>query len=129
MKKYFFLLLFISCNKYSAFEENLVCKEKKWVYFNSSTNVDSINEMHLLYYIRFGKDLKFYHYLFSDNTLNSFFSSENWSYSQKDSLFFLGKQKEMQFKIHKWTTDTIYMNNFRGFKEYLINIPSPPMTQ
>ena len=128
MKKYFFLILILnSCGKNNDFEDNLIREDKKWLYISSSINIDSLDYKIPLYYIRFTKDFKWRNY-FIENDSKSFTSNnEDWSFFDNDSVLVLGTEKEMKFKIYKYTKDTIYMQNYRGLKEYLINYygPSP----
>lgn len=123
MKKFIFLIfLFISCNKKNDFEENLICSKKEWLYFDSNHNIDSVKYLKPIYYISFGRDLKWCNYFIRDKSRNYFSSCLDWSYNEKDSVLSMGQGRDMKFKILRYTTDTIYLKNFKGLREYLINI-------
>lgn len=123
MKRFIvFVFSLASCSVSSDFEENLTSCNKEWLYFDSNHNIDSIEHLIPVYYISFGKDRKWCNYFISDKSRNHLSDCHDWSYNERDSILSTGKDDKMKFKIYRYSRDTIYMKNFMGLKEYLINI-------
>lgn len=104
-------LTLFSCKK-SEFENLLINPDKKWVYIND----EKINpNSKMIFYMKFEKNGECNNYFLSNNQKNvdleGLHKQDKWKYSEKDSV--LKIQDYFNFKILKFTNDTIYSLNLK----------------
>ena len=104
-------LTLFSCKK-SEFENLLINPDKKWVYINDE-KLNPNSEM--VFYMKFEKNGECGNYFLSNNHKDVDFErlhkQDKWKYSEKDSV--LKIKDYFNFKILKFTNDTIYLLNLK----------------
>jgi hypothetical protein len=129
MKIYIIILvtiIFYSCHKNHDFEKNIIGLEKKWLYINSNRNIDSLKILNFTYYVNFKKNHTWSNFFISNGSKSFNDGYYDWSYNENDSVLIMGTEEKLKFRILKYTKDTIYLENNKKEKEFLINLTMFP---
>lgn len=115
------LLIFCSCNKNNDFEKKITKSDKKWYYVYGVKNIDSLKNAKFIYYTKFTKDGYWNNFYTESNSTSGSQNYYKWNYNENDSILIMGDEKEMKFKVYKFTTDTIRLKNFKNENVFFIN--------